>query len=282
MQAIYDNDGALRESSYREECPKCKGTGRFQAISTYGYMNGGYGLRDVGPCFACKGIGYKTFKTAPQSRMLARTAAASRKARSMAENVGFFNETYPEKNVWIGEAAARGFEFAASMRDAVIKYGELTEGQHAAIDRCMARDAERNTERAARAQAAEAAAPAISTDKLMAAFDAARSAGLKRLKMRFLGFEASPAPATGKNPGAIYVKDGEQYLGKIQNGKFFASRECGPDVAQSVAHAMNDPMAAAVAFGKQTGSCCCCGRELTDPVSVENGIGPICANKFGL
>lgn len=281
MQAIYDNDGALRESSFREDCPKCKGTGRFRAISTYGYMNGGYGLRDVGPCFACKGVGYKTFKTAPQSRMLARERSHVRKVRTQAENVECFAAAYPEAAAWIKATAGR-FDFAAKMDEAVRKYGELTIGQMAAIERCMARDAERNTERAARAQAAEAAAPAISTDKLMAAFDAARSAGLKRLKMRFLGFEASPAPATGKNPGAIYVKDGEQYLGKIQGGKFLASRECGPDVAQSVAQAMNDPMAAAVAFGRQTGACCCCGRELTDPVSVENGIGPICAGKFGL
>ncbi len=34
------------------------------------------------------------------------------------------------------------------------------------------------------------------------------------------------------------------------------------------------------AFGHATGFCCVCSRELTDPVSVEAGIGPICATRF--
>jgi histidine ammonia-lyase len=37
---------------------------------------------------------------------------------------------------------------------------------------------------------------------------------------------------------------------------------------------------AAAAYGKATGTCSCCGRELTDPVSIANGIGPICADKW--
>lgn len=42
-----------------------------------------------------------------------------------------------------------------------------------------------------------------------------------------------------------------------------------------------DPLAAAKKYGKESGRCCSCGRDLTDPVSIENGIGPICATKFG-
>ena len=30
-----------------------------------------------------------------------------------------------------------------------------------------------------------------------------------------------------------------------------------------------------------TGACSCCGRELTNQVSIDRGIGPICAVKFG-
>lgn len=33
-------------------------------------------------------------------------------------------------------------------------------------------------------------------------------------------------------------------------------------------------------FGHRTGRCCCCGRTLTNPVSIENGIGPICAERY--
>ena len=36
----------------------------------------------------------------------------------------------------------------------------------------------------------------------------------------------------------------------------------------------------AKAWGWATGFCVCCSRLLTDPVSVEAGIGPICASRF--
>jgi hypothetical protein len=35
----------------------------------------------------------------------------------------------------------------------------------------------------------------------------------------------------------------------------------------------------AKAFGMATGLCCVCGRFLTDPASVEQGIGPVCIKK---
>lgn len=33
-------------------------------------------------------------------------------------------------------------------------------------------------------------------------------------------------------------------------------------------------------YGKVTGTCCNCGRLLTNEESIANGIGPICATKF--
>jgi hypothetical protein len=36
----------------------------------------------------------------------------------------------------------------------------------------------------------------------------------------------------------------------------------------------------AKAYGKETHRCCVCGIELTNPDSIEAGIGPICAGKF--
>lgn len=42
-----------------------------------------------------------------------------------------------------------------------------------------------------------------------------------------------------------------------------------------------DPFAASVLFGKSIGQCGICGRALTDPESIEMGIGPICAKKNG-
>lgn len=36
----------------------------------------------------------------------------------------------------------------------------------------------------------------------------------------------------------------------------------------------------AKSWGKMTGHCIVCGRRLDDPVSVDAGIGPVCAKKF--
>jgi hypothetical protein len=44
-----------------------------------------------------------------------------------------------------------------------------------------------------------------------------------------------------------------------------------------------DPLAAARENGVKTGRCSCCGRPLTDPTSIEFGIGPICRVRgFGI
>lgn len=37
----------------------------------------------------------------------------------------------------------------------------------------------------------------------------------------------------------------------------------------------------AAAFGKLYGICCICGTQLNNEVSVERGIGPVCAKKMG-
>lgn len=42
-----------------------------------------------------------------------------------------------------------------------------------------------------------------------------------------------------------------------------------------------DPVEALKAHGIATGSCGCCGRELTDPESIQRGIGPICWARGG-
>lgn len=39
-------------------------------------------------------------------------------------------------------------------------------------------------------------------------------------------------------------------------------------------------LAEAKAFGVETGICCVCGAFLTDPNSVAEGIGPVCASRF--
>lgn len=97
------------------------------------------------------------------------------------------------------------------------------------------------------------------------------------------GLKISMAPAHGVNAGALYVvrKADDQYLGKIKDGRFQAVRECSADEAAAVARVVSDPKAEAIAYGQRTGNCCICNRELTNHASIDLGIGPICAEKFG-
>lgn len=125
-----------------------------------------------------------------------------------------------------------------------------------------------------------AAAVAVTDEALRATFDKLRESGLSRVKLRMQGFTVSPAKATGKNPGALYVKESGTYLGKIINGRFDCTSECSAETAAKVAALVADPLAAIKASGLETGRCALCGLELTDPESIARGIGPICAGRL--
>jgi Family of unknown function (DUF6011) len=264
-----------------EPCKKCNGKGRF--IS--------YAGRDCGPCFTCKGKGRFEFKTDADTRARNRANAQRRKATSEAERVCDFQRDNPEVWGWIN-AQREGFEFAASLRNAIAKYGDLTDGQREAVARLMARDAQRKADDAARVANAPAV-DAAGVDRLKVAFDtakakaAARGRGViglrtKNPRLTIGDFYISPAKETSANPGALYVKTtGRVYLGKINGDKFFAARECPADVIPQVQAFIADPMAAAEAYGKEFKRCCICNATLTNEESMQRGIGPICAANFG-
>jgi hypothetical protein len=50
---------------------------------------------------------------------------------------------------------------------------------------------------------------------------------------------------------------------------------------EGVVSAAANPLEAARLHGQRTGSCSCCGRELTNAESIALGIGPICRERFG-
>lgn len=207
-------------------------------------------------------------------------------------NFQAFQEAHPIVAAWLVDKR-KTFDFACSLLNSVLKYGNLSEKQYAAALKCVERDQTR--------QINAAFAPVIDTTKLEGAFKKAIASKLKRPKLRFDGFEASLAPLNGKNAGAIYLKGQKKktyngptvwgsnlpqsedvYFGKVQGGKFFASGDCGEDQKAKIVEILADPLAAAVAYGKRYGACSCCGLTLTNPLSVEKGIGPICQKKYGL
>lgn len=258
---------------YTEPCKKCEGRGKFI----------GYTGRVVGNCFSCSGKGFHEYKTSPQYREKAavqRQSSAARKQSELQSQIDAFGAAHAEEIVWLGLNSPK-FEFAQSLVQALGKFGSLTENQLAAIRRCIERDTIRTAERAQQQVARVEAAPVIDITKIEISFANAIEAGIKRPKLRLADFRFSPAPVTGNNAGAIYVKAGETYLGKIAGGKLFKSRECDDQTAGNILAAAADPEAAAVAYGRRFGQCAICARELSNQESIDRGIGPICAGKFG-
>lgn len=132
---------------------------------------------------------------------------------------------------------------------------------------------------------AEKAKVAVDLSPIATMFEAAKGNGYKRPTYRAEGVIISRAPDTGRNAGALYVKSFEtgSYLGKIADGEFTPTREGVEEQApEAVLMIARDPRGAAIRFGRKTGNCSCCGRELTNRESVELGIGPICASKWAL
>lgn len=268
---------APASNTHSEPCPKCRGTGRFGGYSRHGSH-----------CFACQGKGQLTFKSAPEARAKARATSAARKAKRAQEaaqearvQADLWFADNQEAGLWI-EAHRGTVPFAQSMYDAVHRWGHLTDNQLAAVWRSIERDAERTKERAAQV----ATAPSVDTGALKAAFDAAaaraaeKGLSLKYPKITVGKVVISPAGASSRNPGALYVKDAGTYVGKIQDGKFLGTRECTPEVTARVLAFIADPKGSAKAYGIETGICCICGAELKSKWKFE-GIGPICATKFG-
>jgi Family of unknown function (DUF6011) len=249
------------ERAYFEPCRKCRGTG------SYG---------NFGVCYACQGKKGKTFKTPPAQRAQARAKAQERKENGADQNWEAFAKSAPATAAWI-TAKMASFGFASAMHDAVRRFGGLTDRQEATCARLMAADAER----AAQRQQKAATAPEVDVSRIEQAFAKAKASGLKYPKLRLAGFVVSPAGAASKNAGSLYVKsDNDTYLGKVTSGRFFAARECDDETRARVIEAASDPDRAAVAYGKETGTCSCCGLELTDPVSIAKGVGPICWKRY--
>ncbi len=259
---------------YTENCPNCRGTGRFR------FRNGA-----SGSCFKCSGTGKLAFKTSPDYRAKAaqgRAAKADQARIDLQAARQAWIDANPDDFAWMNAKQER-FDFARSMYDALMQYGTLTERQHATVTCLRLADAERLAAFKAADAARLANAPAVNVDRISEAFAHAQGKGIKKPRMTLDGFKISLAPATGRNAGALYVvrKADDQYLGKIMDGRFTRVRECDDATETHVVRIIADPKDEAIAYGQRTGQCCICGRELTNHASIDAGIGPICAERFG-
>ena len=227
-----------------------------------------YGTR----CFACNGAGHKTYKTSPEARAKAREQRVEREQRVQQANLSAFEAAQPAAYAWM-VAKAPSFGFAASMLQALQKYGSLTEAQLGAVQRCIDSDAKRDAERAQR-QAERAAAPVVALTSLHTVMQ-------KHAKF----YAGDLTLSRRREDQLVWIKhaNAEKVIGKIDNGTLTLWNRPGVD-NNEVREMLNEfegaPLQAAMKYGKLSGRCCSCGRELTNDGSIEAGIGPICAEKF--
>lgn len=260
-------DAAMRQQAHvvnggesMHDCPKCRGSGWWTSPSGWTRK----------PCFKCKGSGRVT------RGVVAAAKAKVTRERNWAE--------WCEENAVLIEGLRRHSwnSFLSGLHSQIFEGQRmLSERQVEAGFAAIARyDLKREEKRAAETASRSTDIGLSAVEKL---FAAATASGLKRPMFR----AERVAIKQSRTPGVLYVYDREDggerggYAGKITGGVFVRSRDAAADVGEALRAVAADPLAAAVAYGRSTGTCCMCGRELTDPESVRLGIGPVCAGNWG-
>lgn len=256
-------------------CMSCAGTGVYRGYRTQ---------QTESHCFACNGKGHhnkphfeamKDKRAAKMKRQINKLARAADAKELLEEQTPGLFRFMCDNQDWCGIYA----DMVRQLHDGK----PMSERQHAAcegiMNKTLAKRAEKDAEKRA---AAEARSVEVDLGTIHAMFDKARDAGLKKLCYRAGGLVLKPAKANSANAGGIYVTDAKSdtYLGKVMGQKFMANFSCTEAQKETLNKIAADPVGEAAAYGKETGSCSCCGRELTDPVSIARGIGPICESKW--
>jgi len=245
-------------------CMKCSATGKWSSS---------YGRAVTGKCHACNGRGH--FLTSPDFRAKARKGAKVRKVNKTEANIAAFKEEHPEVWKFLNANMSWNNFFRDLVDRTISKTGQLSKGQMDAVLKAVQAHDERN-------EAKKKDTIELDLSEVLRCFDKAIASGLKRPKMNFEKLIISLAPATGKNAGHLYIKDtGEVYSGKVDpDGRFWPSYNCSEEVKDSLKEISGDPIEAAKAYGRRTGNCCMCHKKLTDPNSVAQAMGAICASRF--
>lgn len=230
-----------------------------------------YTGRIVGPCFYCKGTG-KILRAANYEAN--KKARDERKARQAAEEqaqyeadcqrrIDAFKTKQPEIAGWLAAHRTES-QFAASLCEAVARFGNLSVGQEAAVRKILERDAEVKNAIATHGE--------LDVSNLKGYY--AVPDGETRLKVL-----VSHPGQQSRWHGYTFVSDGAAYGQRRTYGKQSPGGKYQGEIQNQLRAILADPKAAQIAYGKLTGVCGVCGRKLEDEASVAAGIGPICAGK---
>ena len=100
----------------------------------------------------------------------------------------------------------------------------------------------------------------------------------RKFQVRLPGFILSTV-TKGINEGSLYIYENQQYKGKI-TPKGILKGSVSEDTLNLLEDAKENLLQLAKIYGHQTGNCSLCGRTLSDSLSVQMGIGPVCAKRL--
>lgn len=126
-------------------------------------------------------------------------------------------------------------------------------------------------------------------NKVLTKFQTASENGIKKPKINLVDTTADHKFALTFNPqqSTTCIKYNNLFCGSVTTeGKYLHSPKLkvmldGAQVAV-LSNLVTNLEEELQAYGMRTGECSCCGRELTNPTSIALGIGPICADNYGI
>lgn len=266
----------LEKATHKFPCQSCAGTGVWR---------GGYQNPQEGPCFSCGGKGFhlKPHAQAVRERKERGAKIKAGKAKARLERRAAVLSEHEDLIAWLRNNQSWN-SFANSLIEQFDVSGKLTDGQIAAAERVM-----QKTEATRLAKAEAKTSDVGSVERIRELFDNAERAGKKRRALLGAHIEGEKVLGQIKLTPArppktdIWVRADGEFVGGIDaNGRFKARYGCPDWVPAQLERIAQDPAKEARLYGRLTGVCCCCGRELTDPESIALGIGPICEANWGL
>ena len=164
--------------------------------------------------------------------------------------------------------------FAKSLVEQVTRKGTLSDKQLFAASAMLAKIESNKAKR-------KSNMISLDVSKIQAVLDKA-DVSMKTPKIRVGDFVFSKPAAHSKNAGSLYIKQLGEYIGKVTGGYYLPVGSVSKETITEIEGICKDPMESAVAYGRRTGKCAVCTRDLTKHDSIDRGIGPICADKLGI
>lgn len=253
--------GDTERARAQDKCRACNGTGQFHSKFTG---------RLVGDCFRCNGTGSVSKGTNNRVETRRRNDA-QRDADATLQRAAWRNAN---ADILAYLFAQRSNEFIDSLQRQFNDKGVLSKGQMDALRNGMMRQAARALEH----EAQQGTNPRNMGVLDLGSIPEGRYAvpgGDTRLKVMI-----KRPVAPNKWAGYIFVSDAAAYGRRTSYGRQAPGHTYTGKIVEELRIIVADPRAAAVTYGRLTGTCAVCGRKLEDKDSVARGIGPVCAGTF--